>query len=389
MSQASLQEIIPEPKQLCIAIVAGEASGDTLGAGLIAALKKRYPMARFVGVGGAKMEAEGFTSMFPMERLSVIGIVEVLGRVVELLKRRAKLIKDLIAIKPDVFIGIDAPDFNLAIELKLRKAGIKTIHYVSPSVWAWKQKRIFKIKEACDLVLTLFPFETDIYSKHEVPVAFVGHPLADIIPFELDREEAKISLELVADKPVIALMPGSRGSEVGRLAPVFLETAHKIFDRYPNVQFVIPCANQARREQIEALLSNSTLPVTLLDGQAQRALAACDMVLISSGTATLEALLCERPMVVAYKLAPLTFYIVKNMIKVPYVSLPNILAGRFLVPELLQNDATPDKLFDALIPLLEGKTKEQTDSFKAIHATLKCNASERAADAVLKLINGQ
>lgn len=384
MNQVS--ESIADHKELCIAIVAGEASGDTLGAGLMAALKKRYPSIRFVGVGGVKMEAEGLTSMFPMERLSVMGIVEVLGRVVELLKRRAKLIKDLIAIKPDVFIGIDAPDFNLAIELKLRRAGIKTIHYVSPSVWAWKQKRIFKIKEACDLILTLFPFETALYEKHGVPVAFVGHTLADTIPLELNRDEAKATLGLTNDKPVIALMPGSRGGEVARLAPVFIETAAKIIAKYPNAQFIAPCANSARREQIEALLVENTLPITLLDGQAQTALAACDMVLIASGTATLEALLCERPMVVAYKLAPLTFYIVKRMFKMPYVSLPNILAGRFLVPELLQDDATPDKLFEALTPLLEGNTKEQTDNFKAIHLSLRCNASERAAEAVLKLI---
>ena len=387
MSQASFQEPISKEKELCIAIVAGEVSGDMLGSALMASLKKRYPTARFVGVGGVKMEAEGLISMFPMERLSVIGIIEVLGRVVELLKRRAKLIKDLIDIKPDVFIGIDAPDFNLAIELKLRKAGIKTTHYVSPSVWAWKQKRIFKIKEACDLVLTLFPFETEIYKKHDVPVAFVGHPLADAIPLELDRNRAKTTIGLAVDKPVVALMPGSRNGEVSRLAPLFLETAAKVIAQYPDVQFVIPCASNARREQVEALLVNTTLPIALLDGRAQMALAACDMVLIASGTATLEALLCERPMVVAYKLAPLSFYIIKRMFKMPYVSLPNILAGRFLVPELLQNDATSDKLFNALTPLLEGNTKEQTDSFKEIHVSLKCNASERAAEAVLKLIN--
>lgn len=374
-------------KPLCIALVAGEASGDILGAGLMASLKQRHPNVQFIGVGGPKMEAEGLVSMFPMERLSIMGLVEVLGRLPELIKRRAKLIKDIIAAKPDVFIGIDAPDFNLGIELKLREAGIKTIHYVSPSVWAWKQKRIFKIKKACDLVLTLFPFEAKFYEKHDVPVCFVGHPLANTIPLEVDRVAAKIKLGILQDNKVVALMPGSRGGEVSRLAPVFLKTADIILEHYPNTKFVIPCANQQRKEQIEELLISHKLPITLLDGQSHEALAACDVVLIASGTATLEALLYERPMVVAYKLASLTYWIAKRLVKTPYVSLPNILAGRLLVPEMIQDKAEPDKLFAELQPLLEGKTKEQTDSFKAIHLTLRQNASEKAAEATLNLIN--
>lgn len=374
-------------KPLCIALVAGEASGDILGAGLMASLKQQHPNVQFIGVGGPKMEAEGLVSMFPMERLSIMGLVEVLGRLPELIKRRAKLIKDIIAAKPNVFIGIDAPDFNLGIELKLRETGIKTIHYVSPSVWAWKQKRVFKIKKACDLVLTLFPFEAKFYEKYDVPVCFVGHPLANTIPLEVDRVAAKIKLGILQDNKVVALMPGSRGGEVSRLAPVFLKTADIILEHYPNTKFVIPCANQQRKEQIEELLISHKLPITLLDGQSHEALAACDVVLIASGTATLEALLYERPMVVAYKLASLTYWIAKRLVKTPYVSLPNILAGRLLVPEMIQDKAEPDKLFAELQPLLEGKTKEQTDSFKAIHLTLRQNASEKAAEATLNLIN--
>lgn len=377
---------LPSNKKLCVAIVVGEASGDLLGAGLMAELKKRHSNIDFVGVGGTRMEAEGLESMFPMERLSVIGITEVLGRVPELLKRRAKLIKDIISIKPDVFIGIDAPDFNLTIELKLRRAGIKTIHYVSPSVWAWKQKRIFKIKDACDLVLTLFPFETKIYEQHGVPVKFVGHPLADSIPLELDKNTIKAELGFSNSTPVVALMPGSRAGEVSRLAPIFLDTATKIIEKYPTIQFVVPCANDKRREQIELLLKNYNLPIRLLDGQSQKALGACDVVLIASGTATLEALLCVRPMVVAYKLTTLSFYLIKSLFKMPYVSIPNILAGRFVVPELLQHDATPEKLFNALEPLLEGHIKDQVENFKATHIELRQNASEKAAEAVLNLI---
>ncbi|AZS52261.1 lipid-A-disaccharide synthase [Entomomonas moraniae] len=377
---------MPSDKKLCVAIVVGETSGDLLGSGLMAELKKRHHNIEFVGVGGSKMEAQGLSSMFPMERLSVIGITEVFGRIPELLKRRSKLIKDIIAIKPDVFIGIDAPDFNLTIELKLRRAGIKTIHYVSPSVWAWKQKRIFKIKEACDLVLALFPFETKIYKEHNIPVAFVGHPLADSIPLELDKNAIKAELGFSDSTPVVALMPGSRAGEVSRLAPIFLETALKIVDKYPSVQFVIPCANASRREQLESLLKGYKLPIRLLDGQSQKALGACDVVLIASGTATLEALLCVRPMVVAYKLTTLSFYLIKSLFKMPYVSIPNILAGRFVVPELLQHDATPEKLFNALVPLLDGNIKDQVENFKATHIELKQNASEKAAEAVLKLI---
>ena len=370
--------------KLRIALVAGEASGDILGAGLMRALKVRHPAIEFIGVGGPLMQAEGLTSYFPMERLSVMGLVEVLGRLRELLARRKLLIKTLIDERPDVFIGIDAPDFTLNIELKLRQAGIKTVHYVSPSVWAWRQKRVLKIREGCDLMLTLLPFEARFYEEKGVPVRFVGHTLADAIPLQADRDAARTELGLVAG-PLVALMPGSRGGEVGRLGSLFFDAAERLQALKPGVRFVLPCASPQRRAQIETLLQGRNLPLTLLDGQSHLALAACDAVLIASGTATLEALLYKRPMVVAYRLAPLTFWILKRMVKSPYISLPNLLAQRLLVPELLQDDATPEALAQTLLPLIDDGA-EQTRGFDAIHRTLRRDASNQAADAVLNLI---
>ncbi|AOE78084.1 lipid-A-disaccharide synthase [Pseudomonas lurida] len=369
---------------LRIALVAGEASGDILGAGLMRALKAQHPAVEFIGVGGPLMQAEGLTSYFPMERLSVMGLVEVLGRLRELLARRKLLIQTLIEERPDVFIGIDAPDFTLNIELKLRQAGIKTVHYVSPSVWAWRQKRVLKIREGCDLMLTLLPFEARFYEEKGVPVRFVGHTLADAIPLQADRAAARAELGL-PDGPLVALMPGSRGGEVGRLASVFFDAAERLQALKPGVRFVLPCASPQRRAQIETLLEGRNLPLTLLDGQSHLALAACDVVLIASGTATLEALLYKRPMVVAYRLAPLTFWILKRMVKSPYISLPNLLAQRLLVPELLQDDATPEALAQTLLPLIDGG-EEQTRGFDDIHRTLRRDASNQAADAVLNLI---
>ncbi|AXH56979.1 lipid-A-disaccharide synthase [Pseudomonas amygdali pv. lachrymans] len=372
-------------KPLCIALVAGEASGDILGSGLMRALKVRHPDIRFIGVGGPLMEAEGMQSYFPMERLSVMGLVEVLGRLRELLARRKLLVQTLINEKPDVFIGIDAPDFTLNIELQLRRAGIKTVHYVSPSVWAWRQKRVLKIREGCDLMLTLLPFEARFYEEKGVPVRFVGHPLADTIPLESDRAAARAGLGLAQEAPVVALMPGSRGGEVGRLGGLFFDAAELLLAQRPGFRFVLPCASPQRRAQVEQLLQGRNLPVTLLDGQSHVALAACDAVLIASGTATLEALLYKRPMVVAYRLAPLTFWILKRMVKSPYVSLPNLLAQRLLVPELLQDDATPEALARTLLPLIDDG-QAQTAGFDAIHRILRRDASNQAADAVLSLL---
>ncbi|SUD60989.1 lipid-A-disaccharide synthase [Ectopseudomonas oleovorans] len=367
-----------------VALVAGEASGDILGCGLMQAIKQRHPDAEFIGVGGARMEAEGLKSYFPMERLAVMGLVEVLGRLFELLRRRRQLARELIAAKPDVFIGIDAPDFNLGLELKLRRAGIKTVHYVSPSVWAWRQKRVLKIREACDLMLTLFPFEAQFYDEHQVPVRFVGHPLADAIPQQADRAAAREALDLPQDEPVVALMPGSRGGEVARLGELFLDAAIRLRALRPGIHFLLPCATPERREQLEQMLAGRDLPLTLLNGRSHEALAACDAVLIASGTATLEALLYKRPMVVAYRVAPLTYRVLKRLVKSPYISLPNLLAERLLVPELIQDAATPEALAQAVAPLIDGG-QVQTEGFDLIHRALRRDASVSAADAVLKL----
>jgi len=372
-------------RKLRVALVAGEASGDILGSGLMQALKQRYPDIEFIGVGGPRMEAEGLKSHFPMERLSVMGLFEVLGRLRELLRRRKDLVQMLIAAKPDVFIGIDAPDFTLNIELKLRRAGIRTVHYVSPSVWAWRQKRVLKIKEACDLMLALFPFEARFYEEHAVPVRFVGHPLANTIPLEADRAGARERLGLPQEGSVVALLPGSRGSEVGKLGALFLDTAQRLLQQRPNLRFVLPCASPERRVQLEQMLAGRDLPVQLLDGASHEALAACDAVLIASGTATLEALLYKRPMVVAYKVAPMTYRILKRLVKSPYISLPNLLAGRLLVPELIQDAATPEALANTLMPLLDDGSV-QTESFDAIHRALRQDASAQAAEAVLALV---
>jgi lipid-A-disaccharide synthase len=368
-----------------VALVAGEASGDILGAGLMQALKAQHPQIEFIGIGGPLMQAQGLNSYFPMERLSVMGLVEVLGRLPELLARRKRLIQTLIAEKPVVFIGIDAPDFNLTLELKLRQAAIKTVHYVSPSVWAWRKKRVLKIREACDLMLTLFPFEAQFYDAHQVPVRFVGHPLADTIPVLADRAGAREALDLPQDSAVVALLPGSRGGEVARLGSLFLDAAVRLRTLRPGIRFVLPCASPERRAQLEQMLVGRDLPLTLLNGRSHEALAACDAVLIASGTATLEALLYKRPMVVAYKVAPMTYRILKRLVSSDYISLPNLLAERLLVPEMIQDAATAEVLAQLLAPLLDGG-EVQTEGFDVIHRALRRDASVQAAQAVLKLV---
>ncbi|AEA83477.1 lipid-A-disaccharide synthase [Stutzerimonas stutzeri DSM 4166] len=352
------------------------------------ALKAQHADVEFIGVGGPRMQAEGLQSYFPLERLAVMGLVEVLGRLPELLARRKRLVDTLIQQRPDVFIGIDAPDFNLGLELKLRRAGIRTVHYVSPSVWAWRQKRVLKIREACDLMLTLFPFEARFYDDHQVPVRFVGHPLADTIPLCADRAAARLALGLPEQGMIVALMPGSRGGEVARLGELFLSAAERLRAMRPGIRFVMPCASPERRLQLEQMLATRDLPLTLLDGRSHEALAACNAVLIASGTATLEALLFKRPMVVAYSVAPMTYRILRRLVKSPYVALPNLLAQRLLVPELLQDAATPEALAQALSPLLDDG-EVQTEGFDSIHRTLRCDASSQAADAVLRLVGAR
>ena len=375
-------------RPLKIALVAGEASGDILGAGLMAALKAQTQTPiEFIGVGGPLMEAQGMRSYFPMERLAVMGLVEILGRIRELTRRRKQLIQDLLSERPDVFIGIDSPDFTLEIELQLRQQGIKTVHYVSPSVWAWRQKRVFKIKQACDLMLTLLPFEAQFYDEHQVPVKFVGHPLADSIDLVHDNQSAREQLGLAGTQPVIALLPGSRGGEVGKLAPLSIATAQRLAKAHPEYRFVLPAANQARFEQISSLLAQQpqTANIQLLLGQSQTAILASDAVLIASGTATLETMLFKKPMVVAYKLAPLTHAILKRLVKTPYIALPNLLANQPLVPEFIQQQATPDALSNAVQQLLSNPA-EQTQEFSRLHQLLRKDASNQAAKAVLELL---
>jgi len=373
-----------------IAIVAGETSGDMLGAGLVKSLKERYPDAEFEGIGGPLMQSHGFKSFVPMERLSVMGLVEVLGRLFELLKVRRDLVRYWKKSPPDVFIGIDAPDFNLTLEQKLREAGIKTAHYVSPSVWAWREKRVFKIAKAVDLMLTLFPFEAKFYEKHDVPVTFVGHHLADKIPLETPSAPARENLGLDTTRPVVCLMPGSRGGEVARLGQLFLQTAERMLQKRNDLQFIIPAASVERRNQIEAQLAEFpvNLPVKVVLGQSHTCMAAADTILLASGTATLEAMLLKKPMVVSYIVAPLTYKILKRLVTQEFVSLPNLLAGRELVPEYLQHDATAENLAEALLVRLEDSDAmhQLHETFLFIHRQLKRNADHEAAAAIAELL---
>ncbi|MBI44399.1 lipid-A-disaccharide synthase [Marinobacter lutaoensis] len=377
-------------RRLTIAMIAGEASGDILGAGLIRALRRRYPDARFVGIGGDEMIAEGFHSLVPMERLSVMGLVEVLGRIRELFQIRRRLLDYLLDNRPDVVIGIDSPDFTLAVERRCREAGIATVHYVSPSVWAWRQSRIHTIARSVDLMLTLFPFEARFYEEHDVPVAFVGHPLADRIPMMPDPASARSTLGLVPDAPVLAVLPGSRAGEVARLGGLFLDTARWLQDRQSDLQLVIPCVNRERERQIRALVAQRAvqLPVTIVRGQSRRVMAAADVVLLASGTATLEAMLLKKPMVVGYRLSAISYRLLSRLVSVPHVALPNLLAGESLVPERLQDEATPETLgADVLHWLRDDAGRERLVArFTELHRTLRRDADERAAEAVAGLL---
>ncbi|MFE8073231.1 lipid-A-disaccharide synthase [Marinobacteraceae bacterium S3BR75-40.1] len=381
------------PKPTTFAMVAGEASGDLLGAGLIRALKARYPGARFVGIGGPQMIQEGFHSLVPMERLSVMGLVEVLERLPELFDIRDRVRDYCLTNPPAAFIGIDAPDFTLGLEGQLRRKGVKTVHYVSPSVWAWRQGRIKKIARYVDLMLTLFPFEADFYHRHQVPVAFVGHPLADRIPLVIDRQQQRQDLGLDTDRTWVALLPGSRGGEVGKLAPLFLETARQLADQRPGIGFVLPCVNRARLRQVEAIIGEMDHPpeVKLVEGHSREVMSASDVVLLASGTATLEALLVKRPMVVAYKMAPFTFWLASRLVKIGHVALANLLASRPRVPEYLQNEATVENLVEGVGYWLDNPqaVADLKDDFDAVHRSLQCNADERAAEAIQRLINDQ
>ena len=373
-----------------IAIVVGEMSGDLLGSGLMQSLKKLHSNVEFIGIGGPKMIDEGCRSLFPMERLAVMGIVEVLGRLRELLSIRKSLAQEFIQNPPDLFIGIDAPDFTIPLELMLREKGIKTAHYVSPSIWAWRQKRVFKIKKAVDLMLTLLPFEAAFYKKHDVPVKFVGHPLANIIDVDLNTDLAKQHWGYSLSDKVIAVLPGSRGGELKHIAPLFIDVMRQCYQMDPRIKFVVPLANAARKAQFERqlLLSETDFPVQLVEGHAREVMAGSDAVLVASGTATLEAMLLKRPMVVAYKWGAISHAIISPLVKSPYISLPNLLADEELVPEFMQNQATPENIVPAILEQLNDNEnrKKLTQRFNAIHGQLRQNASDEAALALMKLI---
>ncbi|MDF7761943.1 lipid-A-disaccharide synthase [Kosakonia cowanii] len=378
-----------DKRPLTIALVAGETSGDILGAGLIRALRARVPNARFVGVAGPRMQAEGCEAWYEMEELAVMGIVEVLGRLRRLLHIRADLTRRFSELQPDVFVGIDAPDFNITLEGNLKKRGIKTIHYVSPSVWAWRQKRVFKIGKATDLVLAFLPFEKAFYDKFNVPCRFIGHTMADAMPLDPDKNAARAHLGISPQARCLALLPGSRGAEVEMLSADFLRTAQLLRERYPELEVVVPLVNAKRREQFEQIKAEVApdLPAHLLDGQAREAMIASDAALLASGTAALECMLAKCPMVVGYRMKPFTFWLAKRLVKTPWVSLPNLLAGREVVKELLQEECQPQALAAALEPLLaNSETRhEMHELFRELHQRIRCNADEQAAGAVLEL----
>lgn len=375
-------------------LVAGELSGDILGAGLMRELRARYPDVEFRGMGGPRMEAQGLQSRFPLETLSVMGLVEVLKHLPELIRVRRTLREDALAWQPDIMIGIDAPDFNTGLEKQLREAGVTTAHYVSPSVWAWRQGRVKKIAKAVDGMLTLLPFEADFYRQHRVPVAFVGHPLADELPLVNDRQAAREALGLKLDGPVLALLPGSRGNEVRFMGATFLAAVTLLCQRHPGLQVVIPAATALRHRELAELLSGYPAlhpSVTLLDGQAREAMVASDAVLLTSGTAALEAMLCHRAMVVAYKMAPATHWLAQRLVKTAWISLPNLIAQESVVPELIQHAASPEAIALQVGELLEDASTRQAleERFAAMHAALQRNASQRAAQAVAALAAGQ
>lgn len=377
-------------------IVAGEVSGDTLGAGLITALRERFPTARFVGICGPQMLAAGGDTLAPMERLSVMGLVEVLGRIKELFALRDQLLDEFAAQSIDIFIGIDAPDFNLRVEAALKQRGVPTVHYVSPSVWAWRQGRVKTIASAVDRVLCLLPFEKRFYDQHDVDAVFVGHPLADQLPLTPDQAGARRALGLADDATYVAVLPGSRGSEVRFLGATLFGAACLMQQQDPSLRFIVPAISAARRTEIEAVLKGIGLKATIFDDSrgasvGRDVMAASDVVLLASGTATLEAMLLKRPMVVAYRLHWLTWLIARWLVRIPFVSLPNLLAGRALVPELLQHAATPEAVAKEAIHWLKDNAyrEERIGQFFALHQQLQRNASAMSADAVAEVLQSR
>ena len=377
-----------------IALVAGEVSGDILGAGLIRALKVKYPNARFVGIAGERMIAEGCETLVDMEEIAVMGLAEIVKHLPRLLKIRKMVVETMSAQKPDIFIGIDAPEFNLYVEDKLKAQGIKTVHYVSPSVWAWRQKRIYKIARATDLVLAFLPFEKAFYDRFNVPCRFVGHTMADSIPLKPNRHEACNVLNIDEKQRYMAILVGSRSAEVELLSAPFLQTALRLKEKFPDLKFLVPLINQKRRQQFEQFKARLApdLDMILLDGNARQAMIAAEVTLLASGTAALECMLCKSPIVVGYRMKPLTYFLAKHLVKTPYISLPNLLADEMLVPEMIQEDCTAEKLTEKLIPYLEQDESAVQNRhvliqrFTDLHQQIQCDADKQAAQAVIDLL---
>lgn len=376
-------------KTLRIGMVVGEPSGDLLAAGLIKALQKTHPNLIVEGVAGPAMLTLGCKALFPMEKLSVMGLIEPIKHLPEILSIRRQLKKHFLTNPPDVFIGVDAPDFNIGLELALKKAGIKTVHYVSPSVWAWRKKRIYKIKRAVDLMLCLLPFERSIYQEHQMKSVFVGHPLANDVPLRSDPLPARQSLNIPDTAKVLALLPGSRKQELHSLVQLFLKTAQACEETLDDLHVVVPLVNAKRRAQFEAILQSSgvVLPhLHLLDGRAHLAMQAADVVLLASGTATLEVMLVKRPMVVAYKMSWLSYQIARWLVHTPFFSFPNLLNQKAIVPEFVQGEATVENLSKAVLGQFAKSPEALVNNFTEWHERLKQDASVKAAEAVLALL---
>lgn len=379
-------------KSIRVGIVAGEASGDILAAGLIKQLKKIYPHATFEGIAGPKMQNQGCHSLFDMEELSVMGLVEVLSRIRRLLFVRKTLTQHFIANPPDIFIGVDAPDFNLNLETKLKQKGIKTVHYVSPTVWAWREKRIFKIAKATNLVLSIFPFEKQVYDKHGIPCEFVGHTMADEIDLIPDTDKARKALQLQKQDTVLGLLPGSRKREVATLLDVFIDSALKLKHDIPGLKVLIPVVNRQRKQQVDDYLQTRLpdLDIRVVIGHSRQVMIASDALLLASGTATLEAMLCKKNMVTAYKLSAMTYQIMRWMYKAKYFALPNVLADQKVVPELLQDEVNPETIHQLLLPMLQDKNSQHQQAlvsqFTTLHHSLRQNADVQAAFAVASLL---
>ncbi|MGD8311992.1 MAG: lipid-A-disaccharide synthase [Gammaproteobacteria bacterium] len=378
------------PHPLHIGIIAGEASGDNIAAGLIHAIRDRMPDAVFEGIAGPRMRDAGCFGLYPMEKLSVMGLTEVVSHLPGLLSMRRELVRHFLQTPPDIFIGVDAPDFNLALARQLKQAGIRTLHYVSPSVWAWRRYRVRKIAQSIDCMLTLFPFEERFYREHGVPVHCVGHPMADLVADEVDAGRARRHLGIASTGPLVALLPGSRAGEVRRLAAPFVRTAAWCHERCRDMHFVVPLANETCKDIFETALARagSGLPVTLLSRQSLEAMAAADAVLMASGTATLEAMLLKTPMAVAYRLSPLTYRIAQLLVRTRYISLPNLLADRPLVREFIQGEVKPESMGREILSLVEDRerTAEMAAVFERIHAELRRDANHAAAESVLEIV---